>query len=388
MEKIVKKNKIKIILFLLIIFMIGSEEVKSMIKRLKPLKITSLIKINNITGIGLKDHIAGINGSGKFIVIKINKNELITVKNAAGIFPTVDGMEVNSDNEYNFVWNTRGRGFYAADIDTKLKGHCVASSNANDKIVNCQLIDPENKIFLIELSRLGRLTDIEGFIYVLYDLNSNDIIFESKVEDTIHYRFNKDNILTCKIYGENNEFGKWYLTDLNGKNITENNLTKKLTELNFFSASKTKVFSTKSNTLLTKLEVNNETVYYTVRWDEKFEEIKIEPIIFQRPFGNFLDEAFEFSQDGKWVKTLRIPFSEGRDMPWELIIYHVTDIYPQGLSMPIFCGYAMESTPGAFMDHEKWGMCYVQLIGGNTLYVYKLNEGLKLMAENAEELLK
>jgi len=383
------KNKAKIIFLVLIILIFGSEEVKSMIKRLKPIKITSLSNIYDITGIGLKNNLAGINGSGKFIVLKISKNEIITVKNAAGVFPPVPGNDVNSDNEYNFVWNTRGRGFYAADIDTKLKGHCVASTNADDKIVNSILIDSEKKIFIIEISRLGPgLSGIAGFFYVLYDLKTNNIIYESKVENTIHFRFNNDSLLTCKIYGENNEFGKWYLTDINGKNMTENKLTKKLTDLNFFSASKSKVFSTKSNTLLTKLVVNKETVYYTVRWDEKFEDIKIEPVIFQRPFGNFLDEAFEFSQDGKWVKTLRIPFSEGKDMPWELIIYHVSDIYPQGLSMPIFCGYSMESTPGAFMDHEEWGMCYVQLIGTNILYVYKLNEGLKLMAENAKELLK
>jgi len=178
------------------------------------------------------------------------------------------------------------------------------------------------------------------------------------------------------------------ITDYYLKNREENKLTKEMKKFSIDPWPQTKTLSCKSRIMISSISLNNETVYFTVRWDEKFEDIKIEPVIFQRPFGNFLDEAFDFSQDGKWVKTLRIPFSEGKDMPWELIIYHVSDIYPQGLSMPVFCGYSMESTPGAFMDHEEWGMCYVQLIGTNTLYVYKLNEGLKLTAENAKELLK
>lgn len=81
-------------------------------------------------------------------------------------------------------------------------------------------------------------------------------------------------------------------------------------------------------------------------------------------------------------------FPDGRDdIPPELIIYHTGDIYPQGLSMPIYCGYTKKNGYGGFIDHETWGPCYVELDSDfpNKLFVYKLNDGLKILAEQLLE---
>ena len=114
------------------------------------------------------------------------------------------------------------------------------------------------------------------------------------------------------------------------------------------------------------------------------ENIKIEPIILQRPKNKLLDDAYVFSQTGEWVKTLA--FKEGDDeIPPDLLIYHTGDMYPQGLSLPILCGYTKENGFGGFMDHETWGPCYVELDSDfpDKLFVYKLNDGLKMLAEQA-----
>ena len=177
---------------------------------------------------------------------------------------------------------------------------------------------------------------------------------------------------------------EWVFTDIFFKNKMENELTKKMKKLIIVSWSKSKTYSLTSRTMLGTGKVNGETVYYSIRWDEKFEDVKVEPIILQRPDGNDMDVAFEFSGDGKWVKTFRYPYSNGREMIPELMFYHVSDIYPQGLSMPILAGMSFESTQGAFLNHSKWGTCYAQLIGSHTLHVYKLNDGLKLLAEQAK----
>ena len=72
------------------------------------------------------------------------------------------------------------------------------------------------------------------------------------------------------------------------------------------------------------------------------------------------------------------------DVP-RLIIYHVNDKYPQGLSLPVMCGFSSEGSPGAFMQHEEWGPCYVEqdMEYDDKLFVYKLNEGLELLARQA-----
>jgi len=57
--------------------------------------------------------------------------------------------------------------------------------------------------------------------------------------------------------------------------------------------------------------------------------------------------------------------------------------YPQGLSLPLRSGYTKADNPGAFMDHEDWGPCYVELdysVPGK-LFVYKLNKGMDILRE-------
>ena len=125
--------------------------------------------------------------------------------------------------------------------------------------------------------------------------------------------------------------------------------------------------------------------FFTVVWDEELEDVKIEPIILQKPKNTKLHERVEFSSDGSWMKTVARTDKGQFLNPPELVIYHVGDMYPQHLSMPILCGYAKEGNDGAFMNHSEWGPCYVELDFEfkNKLFIYKLNNGLKLLAEQA-----
>ena len=44
---------------------------------------------------------------------------------------------------------------------------------------------------------------------------------------------------------------------------------------------------------------------------------------------------------------------------------------------------SMEGSPGAFMQHQEWGACYVEqdMDYDAKLVVYKLDEGLELLAK-------
>ena len=72
--------------------------------------------------------------------------------------------------------------------------------------------------------------------------------------------------------------------------------------------------------------------------------------------------------------------------PPEFLIYHVSDIYPQGLSLPIHLDYTKESNVGAFFTHDVWGHCYAEhdYEQPYQIKIYKLNDGLKLLAEQAK----
>jgi hypothetical protein len=72
------------------------------------------------------------------------------------------------------------------------------------------------------------------------------------------------------------------------------------------------------------------------------------------------------------------------DVP-EILVYQLSDIYPQGVSMPIYCGLTKDGTDGAFFNHKKLGPCFVELDIDNPkkLFVYVLNDGLKILAKQA-----
>ena len=67
-----------------------------------------------------------------------------------------------------------------------------------------------------------------------------------------------------------------------------------------------------------------------------------------------------------------------------LALYHLSSAYPQGLSMPMLGGYTQAGTGGAFVMHDEWGPLYIEQDYNfpDKLFIYKLNDGLKMLAEN------
>ena len=393
----------KIVLFIIIIFLTSCVTRKdviyyykgflgdSMKKKLKPMILPNFKPIEEILGINKQNYLAAINKKGEFCLLEIDEAGVIIDMNPIiHSFPSDFGSSYHSDNEHNVLWQIEGRGFTVLDIKTEATGDCIVSYNADDKVLNSFLVDADNKIFLIDMSRLDRntLCSIKGFLYVLYDLNKNKIIFESPIYGGTVYPFN-NNLLFCEYIGEKHDMLKWYIIDFYLDNKKENKLTKKLTKMQIKAWDRSKTIHTGRRMMLGTSRLSGSLEYFSIRWDEDFEDIRIEPIILQKPNGKRISSRFEFSPDGNWVKTLKFADS-GVTFPPELIIYHVGEVYPQGLSMPILCGYTKEINTGAFMNHSEWGPCYVELDYefNNKLFVYKLNDGLKILAEQAKDAVK
>lgn len=95
----------------------------------------------------------------------------------------------------------------------------------------------------------------------------------------------------------------------------------------------------------------------------------------------------QVAYDGNWMKTtLKKPREGMFDLP-ELIIYHLSNIYPQSISMPVYCGFTKDGTEGAFFKHSQFGPCFVEHDADipDKLMVYKLNDGLKILADEARK---
>ncbi|MCK4796565.1 MAG: hypothetical protein KAT05_04245 [Spirochaetes bacterium] len=351
-------------------------------KRLRPMILQSKKPINGLVGINKQNCLATINKNGEFSILEIDEGGFISIDPLVYKFPPYEGTSLHSDSEHNIVWQIRGRGFYFFDIKTKRTGHCIASNDGDDKIINSFLVDPKNKIFLIKIRSYYH----NGNYYILYDLMKDEIIFTSSIFKGSIYPLNYNNFLFNEVYGENNNLLRWHIIDISFNKLKENKLTKKLTKMQINIWEKTKTIHNGRMMMLGTFWVNDDLVYASIRWDDEFEDIRIEPLVLQKPKGKNISPRFVFSPDGNWVKSLKT-VRTGVNFPPELLIYHVGEVYPQGLSLPILCGYTKKINQGGFMNHSLWGPCYVYLDCDfdNKLFVYKLNDGLKILAEQAKD---
>jgi hypothetical protein len=191
------------------------------------------------------------------------------------------------------------------------------------------------------------------------------------------------------VYTNDDKTRKWFSCGYFAKgqgDLTYDNLTRKLTSTQMNAWFKSETIHLKKRMLICSILINDRVSYFTVRWDEEQKDINVEPLIFQRSKNKYLDDAFVFSQKGDWIKTLALPMGNS-DLPPELLIFHTGDIYPQGLSLPILCGYTTINGYGAFMEHETWGPCYIEWDSDypKILFIYHLNKGLEMLAEQAKK---
>jgi len=355
-----------------------------MVKRLKPVIIKTNFQILDVESIGIPGCLATTSKKSEFALLHIDEAGTITVDPVVPGFPGKLGQNLITDGVHNAIWMTRGRGFYVLDMETKKTGHIIVSNNGNDSISTTYLFDPEKKHFFIKVMPPYPVQ----FYYILYDLFENKEVINSKQYNGRLYPYTKGNFLFCEFTGDNNEIVSWKIVDKEFNVIETNNLTDKLTEFQIDVYPRTKAFHMQKRIMFGTSRPMEKLTFYTVVWDEDLEDVKIEPIILQIPKKTKLQELVEFSPDGAWMKSVARSVGGQFLNPPELVIYHVGDMYPQHLSMPIMCGYTKKGNDGAFMNHPEWGPCYVELDYEfrNKLFVYKLDDGLKLLAEQAIEI--
>ncbi|MBN2534514.1 MAG: hypothetical protein JXB88_16645 [Spirochaetales bacterium] len=348
---------------------------------LKPVILLSTMNIGSIVESGKMNTLYTLNESGEFSSLEIDNSGSISLHTLIKGFPPSPGDSIHSDPANNFLWQVRGRGLYFLDISTMQTKHIISSYNFNDEVGSVSIISPEKKLLYVWLMNHG-IDDPESFSFVIIDFNRGEIVFESYLIAGGLFPLNDSKALFQEYTGDQGNIIKWSLTDYSLENIQDNKLTKQLSQLQIDVWPYSKVYHREKRIMLGYSRMTGTIEYFSITWDEDFEDIHSEPIIIQRPGGKRIGADFQFSANGDWVKTLLTEKSGPIDTP-RLLFYHVHDMYPQHLSQPILCGYTNRENPGAFMDHEKWGPCYVEQDPDypKKIFVYKLNEGLKLLAD-------
>lgn len=355
----------------------------SMSNRLKPEIVNVKDLIYSIRDIGIENSIAAMDQNAQFGIINFDDDLKPTFKPVVKNYPAQAGI-FKTDPETRVMWLVAGRGIYTLDTDTKTKGHTVVSNDGNARIIESFIADKKNKLLLASDSGGGLST------LTLFDTLNNKKIYSQDSDgygyNGILFPFNDTNLL-CMLYKkiDDETVIKWLISDLYLKTKNENELTKQLNKLQIKLWDECKTFDMNKRFIL-GYPYKIIRPKFIIKWNQDLTEVTATPILLQMPnsekSGYSYSPEMLVSYDGNWMKTTLEKMNEGMfDVP-EILIYHLSDIYPQGISMPIYCGLTKEGTDGAFFNHKKFGPCFAEfdIDNPNKLFVYKLNDGLKILA--------
>lgn len=363
----------------------GFNEMKMKKKRLKPEIIEFGKPFYELAEVSIENAVATIDGSGSFALIYLDERGKIELEPIVEGFPGGPGI-LGSDSEHNVLWITRGRGLYILDIESKKTGHTIVTNDGNAKIIQVFLIDREELIFGIVTISAGAYP-----AYSIYYLLEDRLELVSSCGTLFPFYNNK---LLGFYFDEEVEppMREWDISDYRMDNFVGakgNKLTRELSKLQIDTWHKTKTIHLGKRMMLGTGWIGDKLLYYSVRWNEEIDEVKIEPLLLQLPKDSLVHDDFTFSADGNWVQTLYTQQDSYPQMV-ELIIYHAAAIYPQGLSTPIYCGYTKDGNEGAFMQHSEWGPLFVERDQDmrDKLFIYRLNDGLEILKEQATGLIE
>jgi len=178
---------------------------------------------------------------------------------------------------------------------------------------------------------------------------------------------------------------KWHICNLEFGNVRHNKLTDELTKKKITIWGQSTPVSPKKRIMIGCLDVEDKTIYYSVRWNQDMSEVKIESLLLQKPKNGFLEERWLFSDDGCWL-TANFSVLEPEEA-FTRVFFHIDDKYPQGVSLPVF-GEATENSmfdAGCFVNHLDLGPLYLDKSpeSDKTVNVYRLNDIYKILAKMA-----
>ena len=231
-------------------------------QRLQPVIIELKKLIDGIVEINRPDAIGTLNENCQFSEIKILSEKDIKITPFLQGFPGRFGDRLKSDE--NFIWLQGGRGFYFLDYETKQKGWCLFSEDGNDEAQNSFLVDPQEKIFLIEGKQLY---PVKGYFYVLYSLKEGKVVFNSEVFRGAFNPLSSKNLLFEDYKTGRVQDVVWYITDLYQKEKKEYKLTKEMTKLQMTVWPRTRTFCPKRKMMLggSGIEINNMFYDYVIK---------------------------------------------------------------------------------------------------------------------------
>jgi hypothetical protein len=356
----------------------------------EPMVIPHGLSFYGLAESGFDDKLLTLNSKGEFSYINIENPERPELEVLSPGFPGVGGQLI-SDAENRVAWVVRGRGVYFIDLDSLKTGHMIAGNYG--RVIQVLLADKEQLLF--------NAVVFSGEIMIVYAYELSTGTDHGEVDAVEITRFNtlgRNQLLMDTVVGDIPKYTGWYLVDGFLSEFARNPgatlpggdpLTKALTEHNVHAVNEIdeKLLHQRKRLLFAWSYIDRMGPIQPVlaSWDENLDNVRIEPLILQMQNTQRFSyrEPTHISGDGNWMKSRRI-HKQTQPRIEELVVYHLQDYYPQGMSMPVSLGYT-NNDPGSFMNHSRLGPCYIEqpLSRDGILLLYQLNDAVEILRRQA-----
>ena len=296
--------------------------------------------------------------------------------------------------------------FYVADVAEKRTKEYMPQGGWKWTEMSPVVLDAENQIIVFKYYVSSDYEDepnSQPRYNIIYDMKNDKELYKSPDAGealAFYFPINTETFLAINI-AKNNAQSEYVFYNWKTKEITRNDLTKQITAVAGQST---------SMTIGKNRNINMEERYFfgdilgkkiKITWDEKYEDVKVIPLDYLIPKGKRFDDII-FSSDYKWATTLVGGYSGmfGESL-YKRAFFHMDELYPNGISMPIFNEEYEEyySARGHFVEHPVHGWCYADEIWSKAtgtrkqfLRLYKMkdvdDEITRILLERADARLK
>ena len=329
-----------------------------------------------------------VNGRLEFAIANLNKNGNVNCDVIQHNFPrsAMASGQVNgfySDVNGKIFWIKEERSIVGINSVTKKTFDPLFAFNGNSTLNNPIMENNKDEIIVGEVYDMD---DSESKQYLrTYDCKNDQLGKSGPLFTGYLFPIGNKEYLWCETFEKSLSNVKWHICNLELGNVRHNKLTDELTKKKIATWGQSTPVSPKKRMMIGCLDVEDKTVYFSVRWNHDMSEVKIEPLILQKPQNGFLEERWLFSDDGCWL-TANFSVLEPKEA-YTRVFFNIDDKYPQGVSLPVF-GEATENImfdAGCFVNHSDLGPLYLDKSpeSDEIVNVYRLNDVYKVLANMA-----
>jgi hypothetical protein len=345
-------------------------DVAAMASQIKPIKIKAKRSISAAASLKYPNKFACLSGGLEFTLADLDDKLQVSFNVIQEDIPGSAYSGVfGADETGKFMWCKSGwREAIIIDTESKKVIQKMASYSGNtfisafvpvvgkDNFVYVSVVDAgerPSKFSVFDFTQESPVANIAKLYYSLILIRKSD---------------------SCLIvsYDENNQ-KIWINATLSKTDISflpDDNLTKELTKNQIQYRAHQRAYNFGRNIIIG--DIKSEP--FSIRWNSDKTDIKIEPIILQRPKPDMFLESWEFSLDGDWCMNKCIRNWNTEKEYISIVFYKVDNAFPNGLSMPIYGGLTSEDNKGCFINHDALGPLYLDIPPSGDPVIYKLNQ--------------